>query len=82
MSEIQTYVEKLEIKKAVVGGFDKEAVYTSMQELSSMYQKEIVQFKADKEQLEAIYRKGAEKASAVANKTVRKMMKKIGFIPR
>jgi len=36
----------------------------------------------DKEQLETIYRKGAEKANAVANKTVRKMTKKIGFIPR
>jgi len=52
MSEIQSYIEKLDIKKVPIGGFDKEAVYTSMQELSSMYQKEIVQLKAEKERLE------------------------------
>jgi tryptophanyl-tRNA synthetase len=45
-------------------------------------QKKAEELVKDKDQLEAIYRKGAEKASAVANKTVRKMMKKIGFIPR
>ena len=45
-------------------------------------QKKALELVEDKAQLEAIYRKGAEKASAVANKTVRKMMKKIGFIPR
>jgi len=45
-------------------------------------QKRALELVEDKTQLEAIYRKGAEKASAVANKTVRKMMKKIGFIPR
>jgi tryptophanyl-tRNA synthetase len=45
-------------------------------------QKRAVELVEDKAKLEAIYRKGAEKASAVANKTVRKMMKKIGFIPR
>ena len=32
--------------------------------------------------LEEIYKKGAEKANYVANKTLRKMQKKIGFIPR
>ncbi|WP_297631160.1 tryptophan--tRNA ligase [uncultured Clostridium sp.] len=36
----------------------------------------------DKKALEEIYRHGAEKASYVANKTLRKMQKKIGFIPR
>ena len=35
----------------------------------------------DKEYLEKIYKAGAEKASYVANKTLRKMQKKIGFIP-
>jgi len=45
-------------------------------------QKKAMELVEDKAQLEAIYRKGAEKASAVANKTVRKMMKKIGFIPK
>ncbi|GAA0070247.1 tryptophan--tRNA ligase [Clostridium sardiniense] len=36
----------------------------------------------DKKALEAIYKEGASKASYVANKTLRKMQKKIGFIPR
>lgn len=36
----------------------------------------------DKKSLEAIYKEGALKASYVANKTLRKMQKKIGFIPR
>lgn len=36
----------------------------------------------DKAYLESIYTKGAEKASYVANKTLRKMQKKIGLIPR
>lgn len=36
----------------------------------------------DKKALEAIYKEGALKASYIANKTLRKMQKKIGFIPR
>jgi tryptophanyl-tRNA synthetase len=36
----------------------------------------------EKTQLEAVYKKGAEKANYVANKMLRKMQKKIGFIPR
>ena len=36
----------------------------------------------DKKALEAIYKEGALKASYVANKTLRKMQKKVGFIPR
>ena len=39
-------------------------------------------FKKDKKALEAIYKEGALKASYVANKTLRKMQKKVGFIPR
>lgn len=36
---------------------------------------------ADKSRLEEIYKTGAAKANYVANKTLRKMQKKIGFIP-
>lgn len=36
----------------------------------------------DKTYLESIYKKGAEKANYVATKTLRKMQKKIGLIPR
>lgn len=37
---------------------------------------------ADKAYLESVYRAGAEKASYVAGKTLRKVYKKIGFVPR
>ena len=36
----------------------------------------------DKKALEEIYKKGAEKANYAAMKTLRKMQKKIGLIPR
>lgn len=36
----------------------------------------------DKDYLEKVYREGAEKASYVANKTLRRVYKKMGFIPR
>lgn len=45
-------------------------------------QKRIKEILDDKEYLESIYKKGAEKANYVASKTIRKMQKKIGFIPR
>lgn len=37
---------------------------------------------SDKTYLEAVYREGAEKAEAIARKTLRKVHKKIGFLPR
>ena len=37
---------------------------------------------ADKAYLESVYRAGAEKAGYVANKTLRKVYKKVGFLPR
>ena len=37
---------------------------------------------ADKAYLEQVYRSGAEKASYIASKTLRKVYKKVGFIPR
>jgi len=43
-------------------------------------QERISQIMSDKAYLESIYRKGAEKANYVANKTLRKMQRKIGFI--
>ena len=36
----------------------------------------------DKSYLEKVYREGAEKASYLANKTLRKVYKKVGFIER
>lgn len=52
MKDIQSYVENLKIKKALVGGFDEEAVYTSMKELASIYQDEIIKLKKEKELIE------------------------------
>ena len=34
---------------------------------------------ADKEYLASVYREGAEKASAIAGRTLRKVYKKVGF---
>ena len=36
---------------------------------------------ADKAYLEHVYRAGAEKAEYIANKTLRKVYKKVGFLP-
>ena len=36
----------------------------------------------DKAYLESVYRAGAEKASYVAEKTLRKVYKKVGFVAR
>lgn len=45
-------------------------------------QEKVKDFLKDKKKLEEIYLEGAKKASYVANKTLRKMQKKVGFIPR
>ena len=37
---------------------------------------------ADKAYLESVYRAGAERAAYVAEKTLRKVYKKVGFLPR
>ncbi|MCL2226836.1 MAG: tryptophan--tRNA ligase [Oscillospiraceae bacterium] len=42
---------------------------------------EALRILADKAYLEGVYKKGAEKASQTANKTLKKVHKKIGFIP-
>ncbi|MGE5626946.1 MAG: tryptophan--tRNA ligase [Solirubrobacterales bacterium] len=60
----------------------KEDVAEALVEELAPLQSKVKELLGDKDKLEAIYRKGAEKASFVANKTLRKMHKKIGFIPR
>jgi tryptophanyl-tRNA synthetase len=45
-------------------------------------QKKVKELLKDKSYLESIYKEGAQKASYIANKTLRKMQKKIGMIPR
>ncbi|KGK88860.1 tryptophan--tRNA ligase [Clostridium sp. HMP27] len=60
--------------------FKKDVAEAIVMELEPI-QKKVKDLVANKEYLESIYKKGAEKASYVANKTLRKMQKKIGFIP-
>ena len=69
MSDIESYIEKLKIKKAPVGGFDKESVYTSMRELASIYEKEIIQLKEEKERVEKQYKDASDELDQ-ANKAI------------
>ncbi|MGG7178088.1 tryptophan--tRNA ligase [Clostridium paraputrificum] len=45
-------------------------------------QDKVMELIKNKTYLESIYKEGAQKASYIANKTLRKMQKKIGFIPK
>lgn len=54
-----------------------EAIISELEPIQNRV-KELI---SDKAYLESIYKKGAEKANYVATKTLRKVQKKIGFIP-
>ena len=45
-------------------------------------QAEFDRLSKDKAYVESVYKKGAETANYLANKTLRKVYKKVGFIPR
>jgi tryptophanyl-tRNA synthetase len=72
-----------EIVKAYEGigyaQFKKDVGEAIVEELAPVQDK-VKELVADKKYLESVYKAGAEKASYIANKTVRKMKKKIGFI--
>jgi tryptophanyl-tRNA synthetase len=76
-------IEKIEEKYEGLGyaQFKKDVAEAIVSELEPI-QKKVVEFTGNKAYLEEIYKKGSEKANYVANKTLRKMQKKIGFIPR
>ena len=59
----------------------RDAAEIIIDELSPLQEK-VKELLNNKEYLESIYKKGAEKANYVSQKTLRKMQKKIGFIPR
>ncbi|MBU3142466.1 tryptophan--tRNA ligase [Clostridium sp. CF012] len=61
--------------------FKKDVAEAIVSELEPI-QKKVLEYLGNKTYLEEIYKKGSEKANYVANKTLRKMQKKIGFIPR
>lgn len=67
--EGQGYAQfKKDVAEAIVG--ELEPIQNKVKDLLN-----------NKDYLEEIYKKGAEKANYIANKTLRKMQKKIGFIP-
>ena len=60
----------------------KQAVGESVVELLRPIREETERRLADKTYLESVYRAGAEKAAYVANRTLNKVYKKVGFLPR
>lgn len=60
----------------------KAAVGEAVVEILRPIREETERILADKAYLESIYRTGAERAAYVANKTLRKVYKKVGFVER
>ena len=78
----KTY-EAIEAEFAGMGyGKFKPAVGDAVVEALRPIREEATRIMADKAYLESVYRAGAEKASYVAEKTLRKVYKKIGFVAR
>ncbi len=63
-------------------GAFKPAVGEAVVETLRPIREETERILADKAYLESVYRAGAEKAGYVANKTLRKVYKKVGFVAR
>ena len=58
--------------------FEEDAVIETLRPI----REEATRILADKAYLESVYRAGAQKASYVAEKTLRKVYKKVGFVAR
>ena len=63
-------------------GAFKPAVGDAVIETLRPIREEATRILADKAYLESVYREGAQKASYVAEKTLRKVYKKVGFVAR
>ena len=63
-------------------GVFKPAVGDAVVELFRPIREEAQRLMADKAYLEDIYRQGAERASRIAGRTLSKVYKKVGFLPR
>ena len=75
--------EQIEVEFEGKGyGAFKPAVGEAVAELLRPIREETARLLADKAYLEGLYRSGAEKAAAVAQRTLRKVHKKVGFLPR
>ena len=78
----KTY-EQIEAEFAGQGyGKFKPAVGEAVVETLRPIREETQRLLKDKAYLESVYRAGAEKAGYVAEKTLRKVYKKVGFLPR
>ena len=76
-------VAEAEVEFAGQGyGIFKPAVAESVIELLRPIREEATRILGDKAYLESVYREGAQKASYVAEKTLRKVYKKVGFVAR
>ena len=60
----------------------KPAVGEAVVEMLRPIREEAARLMADKAYLESVYREGAERAAYTAARTLRKVQKKVGFIPR
>ena len=58
----------------------KTAVGEAVVELLRPVREEASKLMADKAYLESVYKEGAERAAYTANKTLRKVYKKVGFV--
>ena len=75
--------EQIEAEFAGKGYGDfKTAVAEAVIEHLKPIQEKFAQYIGDKSYLEKCYTESAQKALAVSNRTLRKVMKKIGFIPK
>ena len=75
--------EEIEAEFAGMGyGKFKPAVGEAVIEMLNPIREEATRILQDKAYLESVYKQGAEKAAYVANKTLRKVYKKIGFVAR
>jgi tryptophanyl-tRNA synthetase len=63
-------------------GVFKPAVADAVIETLRPIREESERLIRDKAYLESVYRAGAEKASSIASKTLRKVYKKVGFVQR
>lgn len=79
-----TGIKPAEVEQKYSGeGYAKlkdDVAYALIEELKPIQQK-CADYLNNKDYLQQIYKKGAEKASHTANKTLAKMQRKIGFIP-
>ena len=75
--------EEIEAEFAGQGyGAFKPKVGEAVVETLRPIREEATRLMKDKAYLESVYRSGAEKASYVAEKTLRKVYKKVGFVAR